>query len=161
MGFWINNETGESYNETPPNWDGPTAEPRAEMKWERPISRPWWGLVRSRLKNLSSAEVLGVNILDTQLSKNCRLCLNIAAFIASFLVYQEGELLLYEVGERIRAKWQQGNEWYYGIIKDINISDDGDPFAVQYEDGHFWANCPRSMMQPLAPLPGISEPIII
>jgi len=156
--FWINNETGETYNETPPNWDGPKVEPRAEMKWERPISRPWWGLVRSQLKNLSAAEVLGMNILDTQLSKNCQLCLNIAAFIASFLVSEE-RVLEFKVGERVRAKWQQGNEWYNGNIKEIN--EDGETFAVQYEDGDFWENCPRSMIQAIAPLPGVGEMIVL
>jgi len=145
--FWIDNETGESYNEAPPNWDGPKVEARREMKWERPLGRAWWGLIRSQLKKLTAAEVLGMNILDTQLSKCTRVCINIATTIAGFLVSEE-VVQEFEVGERVRAQWRQGNEWYTGNIMEIN--EDGETFAIKYEDGDFWDKCPRSMIQVLS-----------
>jgi len=142
--FWINNETEESYNEPPPNWDGPQVEARGEMNWERPLGRAWWGLIRSQLKKLTAAEVLGMNILDAQLPKFYGVGINIATAIASFLVTEE-LVQEFEVGERVRAQWRQGDEWYTGHITEIN--EDGDTFAVKYEDGDFWDKCPRSMIQ--------------
>merc|ERR1719419_196405 len=53
--FWINNETGETYNEAPPNWDGPQVKPRDEVNWEE-LGQIWWGFIGTRLRRLTPAE---------------------------------------------------------------------------------------------------------
>lgn len=36
-------------------------------------------------------------------------------------------------GSRVQCRWQNGNEWYAGVIK--SISDDGVTLSIRYDDG--------------------------
>jgi len=137
--FWINNETGETYNEAPPNWDGPQVKPRDEVNWEE-LGQVWWGFIGTRLRRLTPAEALGMNIMNTDLAELYEVSINVATIIASFIV-REG----FNIGERVRAKRQnEADTWYSANI--IKINEDG-TYVVKYKDGDLWDQCPRSMIE--------------
>jgi len=142
--FWIHNDTGESYNEAPPNWDGPNVESRPSGQC---LGTAWWGLICLQLKQLTAAEVFGMDIMDTPLSESYGVDINIATIIASFLV-SKGEIdewSRFEVLEMVHAQWKNSSVWYTAQIAKVN--DDGKTFAVRYEDGDFWDKCPCSQLR--------------
>jgi len=138
--LWINNKTGENYNREPPCWYGPKA--KYKLKWEE-LGQDWWGLIRSKLKRLTPAEAIGMEIMETQFTEWNSLSWNIAVIIASFLV-SEG----LQLGDRVRVRRREwtNSRWYNGTIKSINYNG---TYAVKYDDGDYWCRCPISKIQKL------------
>jgi len=88
-----------------------------------------------RLQRLSNA------IMDT-LAESCGVDINVAKIIASFL---SG----ITEGDRVTAYYPGCKRMYYGAVDKIN--GDG-TFQVKYDDGDFWAECPRSQLELLNPV---------
>jgi len=88
-----------------------------------------------RLQRLSNA------IIDT-LAESCGVDINVAKIIASFL---SG----ITEGDRVTAYYPGCKKMYYGAVDKNN--GDG-TFQVKYDDGDFWAECPRSQLELLNPV---------